>query len=77
MIVVSYSVDATNEDGTFGRLINHSKENPNTIPKVIDVQGTPGLYFEAMRDISTGEEILYDYNDRRRNAVDQYPWLIN
>lgn len=60
-----------------GWSINHSKEAPNTIPKVIEVQGTPSLYFEAMRDISIGEEILYDYNDRRRIAKDQYPWLTN
>ena len=41
------------------------------------MQGTPSLYFEATRDTATGEEILYDYSGRRRNAVDQYPWLTN
>ena len=77
IVVIIYSIDATNDDGSFGRLINHSKESPNTIPKVIGVQGTPNIYFEATRDITIGEEILYDYNDRRRDVTDQYPWLTN
>ena len=67
VVVIIYSIDATNDDGTFGRLINHSKESPNTIPKVIGVQGAPNIYFEA---IAISEEILYNYNDRCRDVPD-------
>ena len=40
------------------------------------VQGTPNLYFEAIRDISNGEEILYDYNDNRKSSTKEHPWLL-
>jgi histone-lysine N-methyltransferase SETD8 len=32
---VKLCIDATEENGRFGRLINHSKKTPNCIPKVI------------------------------------------
>ena len=31
--------------------------------------------FEATRDIAGGEEVLYDYNDRRKTIIEHHPWL--
>ena len=35
----------------------------------MEVQGNPSLYFDAIRDINCGEEILYDYNDNRKSST--------
>ena len=69
------SIDATKDDGSFGRLINHSKKAANVTPKVLEVRGIPSLYFEAMQDITSGEEILCDYNDTRKITIKHHPWL--
>lgn len=68
------SVDATKETGHFGRLINHSRDG-NLATKVVDVQGIPKLVFFAKRDIEVGEELSYDYGDRRQEALKHHQWL--
>lgn len=39
------------------------------------VSGTPKLLLFAEKDIQAGEEILYDYGDRRPSALIDNPWL--
>ncbi len=73
----SYCVDATAESEFLGRLVNHSIKKPNLVTKIIEVNGIPHLIFFASRNISSGDEILYDYGERNVNIVDSYPWLLN
>ncbi|KAK7918665.1 hypothetical protein WMY93_009949 [Mugilogobius chulae] len=67
-----YCVDATDFPcpchptmETFGRRMNHSRKNPNVKPRVQDLQFPEGektvIVFYALRDISPGEELLWDY----------------
>ncbi|CAG7722770.1 unnamed protein product [Allacma fusca] len=71
-----YCIDATAESRRLGRLANHSRHG-NCITKVVEAQGIPRLILVAKRDIEIGEEILYDYGDRRKNAIRHHPWLIH
>ena len=70
-----YSIDATKEDGSFGRLINHSRTNPNIKSQTIDVDSIPHLIFYAIKDIKPGEELSYDYGDRTATSLRSHPWL--
>lgn len=67
-------IDATINDGTFGRLINHSKKLANLQGKLkLDRGGNPRIIFFARRDINIGEELLFDYNDSKNAKT--VPWL--
>jgi hypothetical protein len=69
-------IDATDEDGTFGRMINHGKTSANLKSvKDVDTHGNRIILFKATRDIGIGEELLYDYNDTSPRAVSAFPWL--
>jgi len=57
------------EDGSLGRLINDNHRKPNCRPKVQVVDGKPHLVFFAIKDISYGEELLFDYGD-----TGNFPW---
>lgn len=70
-----YCIDATAESGKLGRLLNHSKTNSNCHTKLVDVKGKPYLIIVASRDINQGEELLYDYGDRSKAALESHPWL--
>jgi len=35
----------------------------------------PYLILVAARDICIGEELLYDYGDRSKEAIEAHPWL--
>ncbi|KAG5272471.1 hypothetical protein AALO_G00165920 [Alosa alosa] len=70
----TYCVDATSESGRMGRLINHSR-NGNCHTKLHDINGIPHLILVASRDIDKGEELLYDYGDRRKSSIAAHPWL--
>ncbi|ENN71873.1 hypothetical protein YQE_11488, partial [Dendroctonus ponderosae] len=61
---LQYCIDATKETGRLGRLVNHSRSNPNLVTKTIMVDKKPRLVLLAKDDIRKGEEILYDYGDR-------------
>ena len=52
---VAYSIDATEDNGTMGRLVNHSKSKSNVYVKAAD---GPKLHLVAKRDISTGNCII-------------------
>eukprot|EP00123_Amoebidium_parasiticum_P013977 comp22257_c0_seq1/m.32889 comp22257_c0_seq1/g.32889 ORF comp22257_c0_seq1/g.32889 comp22257_c0_seq1/m.32889 type:complete len:402 (-) comp22257_c0_seq1:751-1956(-) len=70
----SWCVDATVTTG-LGRLINHGKSQANLVSRVVEVDGLPRLSFFARDTIVPGTELLYDYGDRRKDAVKVYPWL--
>ena len=61
------SIDATDDDGSLGRLVNDSLF-PNAKMKLIVTYNEPHLCLFAERDINKGEEILYRY------GVDNLPW---
>ena len=63
-----YSEDATRESGRLGRLINHSKTQCNAAMRVIEVDGRPRLCLFSLRDITVGEEILFDYGRKDRTS---------
>merc|ERR1719510_453479 len=72
-----FCVDATEDSGRYGRLVNHSKKNANIFPhtKVAEEEGKPRVIFVATRDICKGEELLFDYNDRRKRSLNAHSWL--
>lgn len=65
-----YVLDATTDDGSYGRLINHSKKDANVSPKQIDLDGIP-----ARVDIDVGTELRYDYGVRDKEVLEANPWL--
>ena len=69
MHTISYSIDATIDDGHPGRMINHSKTHSNMNTKLIDIAGTPHLCFFSTKVINDGEELLYDYGDSRKDVT--------
>jgi len=71
----TYCVDATRETERLGRLINHSSKSGNCQTKLQSVGDTPHLILVASRLITAGEEMLYDYGDRSRDAIAAHPWL--
>ena len=69
-------VDAFMEDNSKGRLINHSLLMQNVKPTVhVNEQGNPCILFKAKREILEGEEIMYDYGERKRSVLEIFPWL--
>ena len=50
-----HSLDATQNDGRLGRLINHSRGGANVLTKVIEIEGCPHLCFIAARGIKKGK----------------------
>eukprot|EP00092_Neocalanus_flemingeri_P034121 GFUD01037104.1.p1 GENE.GFUD01037104.1~~GFUD01037104.1.p1 ORF type:complete len:309 (+),score=80.35 GFUD01037104.1:83-1009(+) len=70
-----YCVDATSESGRFGRLLNHSRINPNCRTKVVMMDDTPRLILVAKQDILAGTELLFDYGDRSKESIKAHPWL--
>ena len=69
------SVDATEDNGRMGRLLNHSKNQANVITKFYEVDDHPYLCLVASRDIKVGEELQYDYGERSKEATQSHPWL--
>jgi hypothetical protein len=49
------------KDQTKGRLVNHSKANPNLVCKPYLLDGTPRVLLYAKMDIELGTELKYDY----------------
>jgi len=71
-----FCLDATAESGRYGRLLNHSRLNPNCKTRLVEFpEGKPRLIIEAKKDIITDEELLYDYGDRSAKALKAHPWL--
>ena len=73
-----WCIDATCENtGGLGRLINHSRRNPNVRAVAKVFSGIPRLYFVAKKKIEAGNEILYDYGDKSKESVETFDWLKN
>jgi len=72
---VQWCIDATEESPYMGRLVNHSRRIPNMVTKTVEVDSLPHLVLLAKRDIKEDEELLYDYGDRSKEALEHHPWL--
>ena len=69
-------IDATAEDSSVGRLINHSIKDANLKMKVVVAdRGSPQVVFVASKEIHSENELTYDYGERRKRVVDDNPWL--
>jgi len=71
------SIDATENRSSYGlaRLINHSRSSPNMKVEFIAAPTRIHVCFFALRDIRAGEELLFEYGDKRRDVVRALPWL--
>ena len=72
---MNFSIDATQDNGRIGRLINHSRDSANSVVRSVKIGEIARLCLFANQDISAGEEITYDYNDRRQDVLKSFPWL--
>ena len=75
-------MDATDEldssgNVRVGRLINHSKKRSNCSAIVVEYKDKPKIVIKAKRKIFEGEELCYDYGDRSKQSIQNYPWLKN
>lgn len=77
MTLCNCSIDATKDDHRYGRMVNHSKKVPNALLKVFTINGVPRLCLMALRNIQIGEELLYDYGERRKEVIESNPWLMS
>ena len=64
MCIDCCSVDATEDTGRYGRLINHSRKEANAECRKVTIGGQLRLIIVAKRDIDEEEELLYDYKER-------------
>ncbi|XP_050925183.1 uncharacterized protein LOC108898774 [Lates calcarifer] len=64
----SWRIDASAEDATLGRLVNDDHISPNCEMKKVVFERKPHLCLFALKKISRGEEITYNYGDS------SYPW---
>ena len=62
----THYIDCSDENGTYGRLINHSALHPNLKPVPKDIRGIkhPVVIFVAMRDIKAVEELFWNYGKK-------------
>lgn len=70
-----FCVDATDESGRLGRLLNHSCIHPNLVTKIVTLDDAPRLILIAKIDIVAGTELIYDYGDRDKATIKAHPWL--
>ena len=68
-------IDATEDNGRMGRLINHSKLQPNIKPRLIIVDNVPRLFFTATSDITANTELQYPYGENRPDIIKENEWL--
>ena len=71
----THCIDATVDNGRYGRLINHSKSNANLTTRKIVINNVPRLFFIAKCDIPARKELLYPYGDNRPDILRQHQWL--
>lgn len=67
-------IDATHSK-TIGRLLNHSRKNPNLKPKIDPDSDTHCVRFHSTRNIKAGEELLWDYREEDEETLNALPWL--
>ena len=59
-------VDAANDNGQLGRIINHSRTYANLKSEISTHNEKQHLVFFAKSDIQKGQELLFDYGDRSK-----------
>ncbi len=69
------AIDATTDDGTIGRKINHSRHDSNLVASLFKDDHAPRVIFTAKRLIKEGEELLYDYGEKDAERIKANPWL--
>jgi SET domain-containing protein len=71
------SIDATAELPTYGngRLLSHSRANPNLKPEKVVIDGVPRLCLVALHFIPAGSELQYDYGERDAETLKHFSWL--
>ena len=74
--ILPFSVDATEESGKLGRLINHSRGAPNLEVVAVVQDGEKRLALLAAKTIKAGEELLYNYGETRVAPLSDHPWLL-
>ncbi|KAL7632020.1 UNVERIFIED_CONTAM: hypothetical protein RMT77_017654 [Armadillidium vulgare] len=62
-----FYIDASKEDGSFGRLFNDNNEAPNVYVKPVTVDGFTYPCYFAKVDIKPEEELEYDYGGRDKD----------
>lgn len=63
-----FSIDASREDNSLGRLVNDDHVSPNSKMKTITVSGQPHLCLSAIKNIKPEEERTYNY------GTSDWPW---
>ena len=72
------TLDATFDNGRYGRLLNHSKLMPNLQPVIMpNFLGQDRVLFRTIHEISKGQELLWDYKENRPEVLKANPWLTN
>jgi hypothetical protein len=66
-------LDASEDDGSLGRLINDGVKGANASPKAFIVDGRPRVFFFGNAKICPGEELLYSYC---KGTTCRYPWRV-
>jgi SET domain len=73
---VLWCVDATDESDKLGRLVNHARgDDANLYPQIVVIDKVPHIALIASDKILPGSQLMYDYGDRRKAAVEANPWL--
>lgn len=63
-------------DGRYiGRLLNHSRKGNIYPRKIVDHNSVPRIRFFAKKKIKAGEELTFDYGQRDRQTLKEFPWL--
>jgi SET domain-containing protein len=52
-----------------------TQKTPNCIAKLIEIENSPRIVLFALKDISNGAKLLFDYGDRRKASILAHPWL--
>lgn len=71
-----FSVDASKEDESLGRLVNDNHKSPNAKMKKMVVENRPHLCLFAIAQIKKGDEIEYDYGDSNWPWREKVCWLF-
>ena len=61
-------IDATEDDGSLGRLVNDDHRRPNCVMKLVEVDGAPHVCLFALVDMTPCTELRYNY------GKGAYPW---
>lgn len=70
-------IDATIDDGTLGRLLNHSRKAPNCVAKPYMLNGKSFIILKSISDIEALSELVFDYRESRPEIIALKPWLAD